>query len=261
MKKLLVLFSVFSQILLAQNLAATKISETLSNYDQFVGKDEYDVPYFIKNNVLIKKTNGQIFDYKNLTLGRIYRVDLQNPLKILLFYKDFNAVVTVDNQLNETNIIDFNLQQTPILATAAGMAAQNRFWLVNALSQKIGLFDTLNDNYTEITPAIISGNILHYDTDFNFFKYIDNKNQLVSCDIFGKISSLPFNQEFDNINIVTAYSTIYTKDNRLYFKNLKTSTTQEIMITEKSIQNFCYKNQILTIFTNQKLVQYQLKVQ
>jgi hypothetical protein len=84
---------------------------------------------------------------------------------------------------------------------------------------------------------------------------------LVSCDIFGKITSLPINQEFDNINIVTAYSTIYTKDNRLYFKNLKTSTTQEIIITEKSIQNFCYKNQILTIFTNQKLVQYQLKVQ
>ena len=261
MKNIATIFVLVSQFLFSQNLVATKLSQNAADFDQFVGTDEYDVPYFIKNNVLIKKTNDQIFEYKNLTLGKIYRVDLQNPLKILLFYKDFNVVTTVDNQLNETNIIDFNLQQTPILATATGMAAQNRFWLANAITQKIALFDSLNNKYTEITPAILSDTIQYYETDFNFFKFIDNKNQFICCDVFGKISSLPVDQEFDYISIINSNSIIYAKDNRLYCKNLQTSTTQEIDVAEKSIQNFCYKNQILTIFTNQNLVRYQLKLQ
>jgi hypothetical protein len=43
----------------------------------------------------------ETFVYQNFSLGKITKVDLQNPLKIVLFYENFNTVVTLDNQLNE----------------------------------------------------------------------------------------------------------------------------------------------------------------
>lgn len=49
----------------------------------------------------IKKNNTQLWQYKNLSLGKITKIDLQNPLKIVLFYEGFNSVILLDNQLNE----------------------------------------------------------------------------------------------------------------------------------------------------------------
>ena len=68
MKSSLLIFTLFCQVVFAQNLTAIKINDFPARYDEFVGTDEYDVPYFIKNNVLIKKTDEQTFEYKNLTL-------------------------------------------------------------------------------------------------------------------------------------------------------------------------------------------------
>ena len=61
-----------------------------------------------------KTKDHQSLEYKNISLGKITKVDLQNPLKIVLFYENFNTAVLLDNQLNETQKINFSENTIPI---------------------------------------------------------------------------------------------------------------------------------------------------
>ena len=215
----------------AQSFEPVKLDEKNAPYEIFVGTDEYDVPYFLSNNVLIKKTDSQVFEYKNLSLGTISKIDLQNPLKIVLFYQDFNSIVTLDNQLNETNLVQLSNYKTPILATAVGMSAKNKFWIFNSLSQKIGLFDFLINEYQEITPPINS-NIRFYNSDFNYIRWIDSQNQLVTCDVFGKIESYTIQSQFDSILIIKNYKIIGRQKNQIFWVDVLKNSVKEIKINE-----------------------------
>ena len=109
--------------------------------DAFVGYDALGAYYTITNNVLTKQLGEQKWQYKNPQLGKIAKVDLQNPLKIVLFYQDFNTVIIVDNQLNETTNINLNDSNNPIVPIGIGLASGNRLWIYNNLTMKIGLYD------------------------------------------------------------------------------------------------------------------------
>jgi len=260
MRKIGVLFLIGILNCSAQStVKITKIQAKAAAYDQFLETDEYGYNYFLKNNVLIKVNENENFEFKNVALGKASRIDLHNPLKIVLFFENFNTVVSLDNQLNESNNINFSSFTTPILATAIGIASQNRLWIFNSLSQKIGLFDFLNNSYTELTPPLqISKKT--YDSDFNTFYWVDNDNILNSCDVFGKIATLGQIKEFDKIQILDSQKVLLLKNNKLFVNNLKSNSFDEIIIDEKTIENFSLKNQILTIFTNQELHTYKIKI-
>ena len=146
MKNLICFLALFQTLILfAQDKkwSVTKIDTLQFQADTYIGFDSFGANYFIKNNVFIKKTKTRIWQYKNLSFGKISKVDIQNPLNIVLFYEDFNSIILLDNQLNETQRINFSENTTPILATATGLAFGNRLWMYNSLSQQIGLFDFL----------------------------------------------------------------------------------------------------------------------
>ena len=83
----------FSQIIIPEFIATNKISA-----DKFIGNDALGSLYFVKNNLLFKNDHSILYEYKNLELGKPNRIDINNPMKIVLFYENFNAVVTLDNQ-------------------------------------------------------------------------------------------------------------------------------------------------------------------
>nr|WP_294781413.1 hypothetical protein [uncultured Flavobacterium sp.] len=165
------------------------ISHYQNNADEFLGYDAFGFSYQIKNNVFSKTKGNEIFEYKNVSLGKITKVDLQNPLKMVLFYEDFNSVVLLDNQLNKMTEINFSQSPTPIVVDAIGMSTQNQLWIYNTLNQQIGLFDYLKNEYKTVSIPLTEP-IKYYQTDFNTFTWIDKNNNWFSCDIFGKITSL-----------------------------------------------------------------------
>src|SRR5690606_23871748 len=91
----------FSVLGFSQKAELKFISTIAVEADLYFGKDALGYDYFSKNNVLYKQKNSEKWEYKNLSLGKITLVDLINPLKILVFYQDFNSVVLLDNQLSE----------------------------------------------------------------------------------------------------------------------------------------------------------------
>lgn len=252
----------FSSVILAQDskIKAIQISSVASNSEEFLGYDSFGFAYQINNNVFSKVKGAEFFEYKNVSLGEITKVDLQNPLKMVLFYEDFNTVVLLDNQLNKMTEINFSLNPTPIVVSAIGMSTQNQLWIYNALNQQIGLFDYLKNEYKTVSLPLTEP-IKYYHTDFNTFYWIDRKNNWYSCDIFGKTTSLGNVPNFDKIEIIDAQKYIFSNGNILYLRDInkeKTAVISEIEILQKSFDNFYYKDQILSIFTAKEILNYKI---
>lgn len=238
---------------------ATKLDATSLTADRFLGYDQFGFYYSIKNNVLFKDKKNEHFEYKNIALGKPTKIDLQNPLKIILFYENFNTIIILDNQLSEIQKINLSENGIPIMASAAGIASQNRLWIYNSLTQEIGLFDYLKNTFQSITPSF-QGNLKHYESDFNTFQWIDNKLNWYSCDVFGKVSSWGKVSDFDKIQIINNQFIIFSKEDKLYLQDLKNNNISEIKNVEKSFQNFHYKDQILSIFTTQGITNYKISI-
>ena len=259
MKKNIILLLLFIINGHSQPIISEKISSNSAPYDQYLETDEYGYDYFLNNNVLIKQKNQEFFEFKSIALGNISRIDLNNPLKIVLFYENFNTIITLDNQLNESRNINLSTFESPILATASGISSQNRFWIFDSLSQKIGLFDSLSNSYVEITPPL-QFTKKYYDSDFNTFFWVDDLNMMHSCDVFGKITTSGKITDFEKIQILDSRKVLILQNNQLFLNDLENNKIRKIEISEKTIDNFSYKNQILTIFTNQKLYFYKIKI-
>jgi hypothetical protein len=233
-------------------------SEEMEN-KTYVGFDGLSNHYFIKNNVFSKQYEKQKWDYKNVALGKITSVDFINPLQIVVFYEDFNTIITLDNQLNEIQKFNlFDIDNT-LFASKVGMASQNQFWIYNALTQQIVLFDYLKNSSKNIGNPI-QESIKYTQSDFNNFYWIDENNNWLATDIFGKVTLLANIPPWEQIQIIDSDRLLFSNDNILYCLNNKTKVIYEIEIVEKSFRNFYYKDQILAIFTNQQIKNLKLKL-
>lgn len=72
--------------------------------------------------------------------GTVYSVDVTNPMKVLLYYKDFSTIVMLDRYLNRINMID--LRKTGIFqAKAVGLSYDNNVWIFDEQSAKLKKLD------------------------------------------------------------------------------------------------------------------------
>lgn len=260
-KGIILIFITFFSFAFGQNqkLTATRIGFTPLDYDQFLEYDQFGFYYYIKNNVLFKTNEKESFEYKNVSLGKITKVDLLNPLTIGLFYENFNTAVLLDNQLNEIQKINFSENEIPIMVGAIGLASQNQLWIYNNLTQQIGLFDFLKKEYKTVSIPFVK-NIKKYQTDFNTFYWIDEEDNWYTCDLFGKIIFKEKIPSFDSIEIINENKYLYKKDNILIYKDAEKGLKFEIEIPEKTFKKFYYKDQILSIFTSEGITNYKITI-
>ncbi|RZK11001.1 MAG: hypothetical protein EOO46_08420 [Flavobacterium sp.] len=260
MKKLIRIFLLLTAIASfsqEQKLLVSRYETVDLVMDNFVGIDKFGFRYFIKNNILFKQKDRQSLEYKNLSLGKIAKVDLQNPLKLLLFYEDFNTIVTLDNQLNETQRVNFSENTMPIIVSATGIASQNRFWIYNSLTQQLGLYDYLK-NTLQTLASPFQENLQYYDSDFNYFQWIDEKGNWNICDVFGKIATIGKVDAFERLQFIGDRQLLYSNEGQLHILDLKNDKKYSLENVEKSFQSFYYKDQILSIFTPQGITNYKI---
>jgi hypothetical protein len=259
--QIITFFLLYYSIVFAQDISikALPIVIDTTNIASFKGSDKLGNSYYLKNNILTKIQGATTFEYKNIALGKLSRIDFENPLKIVVFYESFNTVVTLDNQLNESEKINFSENTTPIVASATGMASQNQLWIYNSLTQQIGLYAILQNKFTPLTQSF-RGNVKNYFSNFNYFYWLDDQNNWRSCDVFGKITNYGKVADFDSLEIIDAQFVLYSKDNSLYLHDFKSKKIYVIENVKKSFNRFSFKDQILTIFTNQEITNYKIKI-
>ena len=168
MKKFLFAFLFVAQLAAWGQPVPELVSEFVAEADWYAGFDNLGANYYVKDNTLYKEKEGKRVQYNNISYGRIAKIDLINPMNLLVFYKDFNAVVFLDNQLNEIRRINFSDFPEPLTVTAAGNASQNRLWVYNSINQQLGLYDYLKNSIVYLAQPVKGTNV-HFESDFNHF--------------------------------------------------------------------------------------------
>ncbi|WP_124979171.1 hypothetical protein [Nonlabens xiamenensis] len=135
--------------------------------DAFYGVDDFDALYYGKDNVFYKKQADQRLQFYDVQLGDLTEVDLINPLKILLFYKDTQTVVLVDNRLNETQRIILNELEPYRFFEHARLAGERRLWLHDLDQNRIQLYDYIQERVVVNTP-VLKNDVQNLLTDYNF---------------------------------------------------------------------------------------------
>ncbi len=246
------------EITFSQNAIYTEnIDKTLLLTDTFLGFDNQQNQYSIKDNVLSKNSKLINYQYKNVSLGKITRVDFQNPLQIVVFYNDFNTAILLDNQLNETKKIDFNLLSEAVHIDAIALSSQNQLWFFDAISSKIGLYNLTNDSFKWISTTL-EHPIKHYHSNYTHFYWLNDKNKFHSISIYGTIETFDRFPEFDTIQLINNEIALYTNDNQLLYYEIANNRSTKIKIAENFVTNFFFADGILAIFTQNEITNYKI---
>ena len=136
-------------------------SETVLDAEQFIGADELGNLFYMENQVFYRKSGQRIFSFSNVDLGAITAVDVGNPFKILLLYRDFNSVIILDNNLNElSQRLDFTDETQFNNVLFVGNSSQNNIWLY-ADDNKLHLY-----NYETLSEELQTQAMTFYEDDF-----------------------------------------------------------------------------------------------
>ncbi|TWO33500.1 hypothetical protein E1J38_006290 [Seonamhaeicola sediminis] len=258
MKQVFLLLLFFKLSIYSQNSVDAFHVKTISfKADTIVSIDDFGTIYYVFNNVFYKKKGNQTITYNNLQLGDVASANVFNPLKINLFYKDFNTAIILDNRLAEIFKIDFNTIQPYKNITHISSGFDNTLWVFNQDSQQLELFNYKNNN-TQARTIPIQSKVIDLKSNYNSVWLLSEK-YIYEYNYFGNLISKTKNNGYtelfeDNGNLVLK------KGNSLYFLKKDRSETIPIDLSNLLINQFFVTNETLYIYQNQKLQQFQLKI-
>lgn len=152
----LVIFSLFSRSLLAQ-IDSTSAPELIISGDIIdFSVDNLGNIYTLNKTNQLKKISpkGDSLSIYNEVkrYGKVYSIDVTNPLKLLMFYKDFGTIVVLDRFLTVINTLDLR-KQGIYQASAISQSFDNGIWIYDEQEAKL---KRMNDE----------GNIIDQTADF-----------------------------------------------------------------------------------------------
>lgn len=204
----------------------------VKNVDRFVGVDIYENYYYLQSGALHKSNLRN--DYLNLKYGTPDIIDISNPLQILLFYKNFNKAILLDNQLSFITEIEL-----PIGSELIANASKNKIWIYNQIHMVLGLYN-LTTKKNEITSIPFSTPIVNLSGNLNQAFAINNKNQLLVFNYLArKVKTIDLQRTLQPVSLLPPYT---IKDNILYKLN------KEVFKTVEDIESFEVTNSKLYFF-------------
>jgi hypothetical protein len=257
----LLLFSIFFSL---QIFAQYPLAYEVSVKSDYFTSDNLGNAYAVKGHEIFKYLpNGKLFNrYSNLMLGNITSVDATNPLKLLLFYRDFSKIQFLDNQLSENrgviSLQDLGLEQS-ILAC---ISFDNGFWVYDQISFSLIRF---NQSFDKTQEARNINQNIGYEPQPNFLHewgdwvYLNNpETGILVFDIFGTyFKTIPL-KGLTNFQIA-GDNLLYFKQGKLLSYNLKTLAEGEVQLPPDEIQMLRTEKEKLIILTNENLKVYEVK--
>ena len=166
--------------------------------------------------------------------GKLYSVDVRNPLKVLLHFKDFNTIVILDRLLNERSVLDLR-KHSLVQVTAIGQSYDNNIWVFDELElklKKIGddgkLIDQSND-FRQIFDSTPSPSVI-IDQDKLVYLY-DVQKGIYTFDYYGGFKNrIPFTGWLD---FTVINNSLFGRDNsNLYRFDAATLELQKIPVPQ-----------------------------
>ncbi|MCF7567568.1 hypothetical protein L3X37_04205 [Sabulilitoribacter arenilitoris] len=256
MKPVFFLFLFLWTSAFSQEIVETSfVKKSKMDAERIVSIDVFGSVFYLNNNVFYKKNSIDKISYNNLQLGDLETVDVFNPLKINLFYKNFNTVVILDNRLAEIFKIDFNNLATYKNVTHVSTGHDNTLWLFNQDTQQLELYD-YRTNTNRVYTLPIQEPVLDLKSNYNTC-WLLTKTHLFVYNYFGSLLKKMKHDGFTSMSEGNNHL-ILKKDNYLYY--LKHNTENPILVSTPKllINQFLLTNGSLYIYDNEFLHEYQL---
>lgn len=244
MKFLCCIFLILSSVFCSAQ--TTHIKKEPLKADVFIGIDLFENLYYLEHNKLVKK--GKLLtEYTNYKYGRISSVDISNPLKIIVFYQNFNTVIILDNRLNEIETIQLS---NNIKFVQKGN--NDLLFLYNTDSRKVESYN-YKTNSTESSTQPLT-----------FSSIKDMKSNLNTCAILTSngIETYDYLGNFMNHNSGTNIKQFQINKNRLYtlsnnkIYRIHNKTTTLLVKTDTNIKNFYVFNSNIYIFDGTQIFHF-----
>lgn len=244
--------SIFSQ----EYLDAILMKKTTLKADKVIAVDDFGTIYYIKNNVFKKKDQNGTITYNNFQLGNLNNANAFNPLKINLFYKDFNTLIVLDNRLAEIFKIDFNTMSPYKNVTHISTGFDNMLWIFNQDLQKLELFD-FKTQTTKAQTLPVQSAILDLKSNYNYCWLLTQKF-LYKYNYFGSLVSKIKNDGHTEL-IESNENIVLKKEDKLFFIKKNTNKIIPIKTPNLLINQFFVTNETLYIYNDETLQELQLK--
>ncbi len=218
--------------------------------------DNFDTQYYLNNHIFYKKDADKTINYSNVQLGEITSANAFNPLKINVFYKDFNTAIILDNRLAEIFRIDFNTTKPYKSVSQITTGNDNTLWIFNQDTQQLEVYD-YKTNKTKATTLPIQSSVLDLKSNFNFCWLLTEK-YLYKYNYFGSLTQKIKNEGFTNIEEDNG-NLILKKENTLYFLKKNTEDLIKVKTPNLLINQFLLTNETLYIYHEKILSKFQLK--
>ena len=194
--------------------------------EQSIQIDHLENIYLINKGNLSILNNNKHKEYQNNFLGDIYSIDISNPLRILVFHKDANQIIFLNNELSiigdAISLDEINLPDISTVCTSQ----INGFWVFNNLNNRIEFYNS---------------NLIKIHTSIDLSNQINNLENIEEIKMAGEQIYLKVKNT--GILVFDMFAT--------YIKTLPIKETNSFQIFEQSI--IYAKNQQILIYSFDKL--------
>ncbi len=255
---------IFVSIIFLVSQPGYVLEKELDYKADFFTSDQLGNLYIIKNTELKKVDfeNNQEKNYSNSLFGKISTVDVSDPFKTLLFYKDFNKIVFLDKNLSEiiSPIILDDLGYYNVLSVC--QSVNGGFWLFDqSLSQLVYIDKNLNtvkkSSQLSDLPDQNSEQKQVFMLEKNDYIYLGiNGEGVLLFDNYGtylKTFPLLNSGVFQVSNGIISYY----KEGKLYFYNTNNFTENHITLPKHDCIQVRIENKRLFMQTKEKIFIYQ----
>ncbi|MFA4853344.1 MAG: hypothetical protein WC868_06370 [Bacteroidales bacterium] len=249
-KKIFIVF--FLLVCGAFRVSDVVLLRTITGLVSFITTDNIGCLYIISGNELAKyDVDGNLLKtYSNKAYGNISFVDASDPLKILLYYRDFRIILFLEKMLSESG--------DPILLDNLGVVQptlvcnsyENGFWIYDQQNFQLIRFNknlqvsNQSGNIVQITDKEIKPNFL---IEINNIVYLnDPVNGILIFDKYGTYAKI---LPFKNLNSFQIFddNIIYSTESQLIQYNFKTFEQKSMNLPEKNVIGTRYEKNKLYI--------------
>jgi hypothetical protein len=204
-----ILFFIFCFTAIAQSDSLFKPFKKIKGDIVAFAADNFDNIYLLNSYDQLKKidANGDsVAVFNNVRkYGKLAEIDVSNPLRVLLYYKDFSTVVILDRLLSVRSTIDLRKQDV-FQVQAICLSYDNKIWVYDEFEHKLKKIDedgkTLfaTTDFRQLFDEAFSFTSI-CDQDGYLYLYDKNKGVYV-FDYYGTLKNIFSLTGYDNFNTV-----------------------------------------------------------
>jgi hypothetical protein len=249
------------------SLFSTSFCQTAPKYEllmeleqkaDFITLDKLGNLYICNGSILYKyNQNGNLlYTYSAFSKGKISELDVSNPLKIVVFSKDFMQIVFLDQKLApiQTLILsDLDLYAPACVCTSY----DNGIWIYDEVFDQLFRYDANRNlsNKSRILSQIWekkTAPIAIKETESGLLVVNDAENGLLIFDRFGTyLKTIPV---FANRLFFLGDMVLYPEGNLLKTININTLQENNYPLPESDILQVCIENKKMIVLTKENRV-------